>query len=220
MVSATNFRSWPIAAIADGQSCLSPNKTLDPIHHQIFLVQCYSSSLLMFPYAMPYTRRARTRNSWMHATRRMSFSVRSSRHGCLYGISLPPRPCPAGIGGAWIPLCPTASSQRAATPSSRSLSAGISPRLVSGGDWGGTGPCPSAHGDSTEVRGLKGGGDLEKCNQSAAEREIPARVEQSVLGWRRGLGTRVCRLHGGRQRSDHSALYPATRRAGDGSSAA
>lgn len=66
-------------------------------------------------------------------------------------------------------------------------SAGISPRLVSGGDWGGTGPCPSTHGDSTKVRGLKGGGDLEKRHQSAAEREIPEHVAQSVLGlWRDG----------------------------------
>jgi hypothetical protein len=98
--------------------------------------------------------------------------------------------------------------------------AGISPRLVSGGDWGGTGPCPPAHGDSAEVRGFKGSGDLEKCNQSAAERAIPARVEQSVLGWWWDLGTRVFRLHGGRQRSDHSAVCAAPRRAGDGSSAA
>lgn len=29
-------------------------------------------------------------------------------------------------------------------------SAGISPRLVSGGDWGGTGPCPSAQGASAK----------------------------------------------------------------------
>ena len=99
-------------------------------------------------------------------------------------------------------------------------SAGISPRLISGGDWSGAGPCPSAHGDSAEVRGLKGGGDLEKRNQSAAEREIPARVEQSVVGWWRGLGTRIFRLHGGHQRSDHSAVCAAPRRAGDGSSAA
>jgi len=28
---------------------------------------------------------------------------------------------------------------------------GISPRLVFGGDWSGTEPCSSAHGDSTEV---------------------------------------------------------------------
>mgnify|MGYP007034349273 CR=1 FL=1 len=40
-------------------------------------------------------------------------------------------------------------------------SAGISPRLVSGGDWGVTGPSPSARSDSAEVRGFKGGGDLE-----------------------------------------------------------
>lgn len=62
-------------------------------------------------------------------------------------------------------------------------------RLVSGGDWDG---CASGcDGDSVEVRGFTGGGDLEKHNQPAAEREIPARVEQSVLGWWRGLGTRV-----------------------------
>lgn len=66
-------------------------------------------------------------------------------------------------------------------------SAGISPGLVSGGDWSGTGPCPSAHGDSAEVRGIKGGGDFEKRHQSAAEREISARVAQSVLGWWRDL---------------------------------
>jgi REP element-mobilizing transposase RayT len=38
------------------------------------------------------------------------------------------------------------------------------------------------------------------------KREMPARIEQSVLGGRRGLGTRGFRLHGGYQRSDHSAV--------------
>ena len=74
---------------------------------------------------------------------------------------------------------------------------------------GGTEPCPPAHGDSTEVRGFKNGGNDEKCDQSAAEREIPAHVAQSVLGWWWGLGTRISRLYGGHQRSDHSAAYAA-----------
>jgi hypothetical protein len=60
-------------------------------------------------------------------------------------------------------------------------SAGMSPGLVSGGDWSGRGPSSSAHGDSAEVRGLKGGGDLEKRRQSAAEREIP-HVLSNVYG--------------------------------------
>ncbi|MFO0701414.1 MAG: hypothetical protein U0236_19510 [Nitrospira sp.] len=63
--------------------------------------------------------------------------------------------------------------------------------MISGGDWGGTGPCRSAYGDSAEVRGLKSGGDLEECDESAAAREIPARIEQSVLDgggvWARGF---------------------------------
>ena len=51
-------------------------------------------------------------------------------------------------------------------------SAGISPQLVSAGDWSGTGPYPFAHGDSTEVRGVKGRGAVEECHESAAEREL------------------------------------------------
>ena len=34
-------------------------------------------------------------------------------------------------------------------------------------------------------------------DKSEAEREIPARVEQSVLGWWWGRGTRIFSLHGG-----------------------
>lgn len=41
---------------------------------------------------------------------------------------------------------------------------------------------PSVHSDSTKVRGIKDGGDLEERDESASEREIPARIEQSVLG--------------------------------------
>ena len=105
-------------------------------------------------------------------------------------------PVPFGMGDTVPAENPRARNSRI-SQEGPSDSAGISPRLVSGGDWGGTGPCSSAHGDSAEVRGLKGGGDLEKRDQSAAEREIPARAEQSVLGWWRGLGTRIFRLHGG-----------------------
>jgi len=54
---------------------------------------------------------------------------------------------------------------------------------------------------------------------SAGEREIPAWVTQSVLGWWRGLGTKSFLLHGGHQRNDHSAVCAAPRRAGNGSRA-
>jgi hypothetical protein len=62
----------------------------------------------------------------------------------------------------------------------------------------GTGPCPSVYGNSAEVRGLKGGGDLEKCNQSAAEREILARVGQSIeyIEMAAGFGLEGFHFHG------------------------
>lgn len=128
-------------------------------------------------------------------------------------------PVPFGVGDAVSAENPRARNSRL-SQEGPSGSAGISPRLVSGGDRGGPGPCPSAYGDSTEVRGVKGGGDVEACHESAAEREIPARIAQRVVGWWRDLGTRIFRLHGGDQRGHDSALCPAPRRAGDGSSAA
>lgn len=77
--------------------------------------------------------------------------------------------------------------------------------------WGGTGLCSSAQGDPAEVRGLTGGGNLEKRDRPAAERAMPVQVAPSVLGWwwSGGWGTRIFRLHGGHQRGHDSALCPA-----------
>ena len=99
-------------------------------------------------------------------------------------------------------------------------SAGILPRVPSGGDRGGTGLCPLVQGDSAEVRSFMCGGDVEKRNKLTVERDIPVHVEQRVWGWWRGLGMRIVRLHGGYQRSDHSLGGTAPSRAEDGPRAA
>jgi hypothetical protein len=81
-------------------------------------------------------------------------------------------PVPFGLGDAVPAKNPRARGGRICEkgPSRR---AGISPRLVSGGDSRGTGPCPLAHGDSAEVREPQGGGDRETLTSRQLKEQFP-----------------------------------------------
>ncbi|MGE0645745.1 MAG: IS200/IS605 family transposase [Nitrospira sp.] len=61
---------------------------------------------------------------------------------------------------------------------------------------------------------------LKSVTSRQLKEKFPHMVRKVYWRWWRSLGTRVFRLHGGDQRGDDSALCPAPRRAGDGSSAA
>lgn len=99
-------------------------------------------------------------------------------------------------------------------------SAGISPGLVSGGDWSGTGPCPSAHGDSAEVRGPKGRGDTERRAERRLKETFPHVLSNVYWDgdgvWARGFFASTV----GNQRGHNTTGRAASGRAGDGSSAA
>ena len=107
-------------------------------------------------------------------------------------------------------------------------SAGISPGLVSGGDWGRTGPCADGHGPVVHLHMVippkYAVSRVVETLKSVTSRRLKEKFPHvlSKVYWDGGgvRGTRIFCLHGGYQRSHHSAVCAAPRRAGDGLSAA